>query len=438
MATYEVASAMAPYAATMVASSESEPGHGWDYRDLQILRDDPATDAATLGSTLLAGFQAQAEEQGQDAEITLSLLDLTQMAPLDAAVADFSAAVAADPSTVAPVLGVQRNEVLRFGKSDDPTQDFNLVDLGLLVSEVGVESLQVSDQADAVSRALGDVVLDSVAGPATTSASGLSVYFPPLRDLVDPGYAALPTAAGWTPLLDAFYGAGEAIPAEEQPVFTAEQGEGVFDEEGFTLVGSFDAAAQESISEAYLQYGLVGEDGALQLIGQEEATVSDDGSGLVEGFFDLTTFSITDGQDTALAYLDLTVDEETGLATIDTPLAYYSPEDPETAEDVTLSIVFDIETQDVVQEIYYLNDENGTVGELTADPEGIVVPQVLTVLDDGSTEFTPTSDVGLFADLPNLLYEFDPIPSGSELYAELVVVDYGGNQASLPTQVVVP
>jgi len=56
------------------------------------------------------------------------------MASLDAAVADFSAAVAADPSTVAPVLGVQRNEVLRFGKSDDPAQDFNLVDLGLLAA----------------------------------------------------------------------------------------------------------------------------------------------------------------------------------------------------------------------------------------------------------------------------------------------------------------
>ncbi len=38
MATYEVASAVAPFAERMLASEESEPGIGWDYTSLQSIR----------------------------------------------------------------------------------------------------------------------------------------------------------------------------------------------------------------------------------------------------------------------------------------------------------------------------------------------------------------------------------------------------------------
>lgn len=108
-------------------------------------------------------------------------------------------------------------------------------------------------------------------------------------------------------------------------------------------------------------------------------------------------------------------------------------------QDALLTIVFDAESGEVLQETYYAFDEGtGGYGELDADPEGLIVPEVLEIGADGSEVWVPTSDVGLFADLPNLLYELRPHPSGTVLRMELSVVDFGGNVDTVTAQVVVP
>jgi hypothetical protein len=439
MATYEVASALAPVADYLLASSELEPGHGWDYRSLQVLADDPSTDAETFGRALLEGFQAQAAEQETDAEITLSLLDLAQMGALDTAMAEFSAALVESVGEVAPVVGQARPSTLSFGRNPDPTQDTHMADLGALVSSIGVESLQVSDQADGVLRALGDVVVEKIEGEAMLGATGLSIYFPPLAEYADGRYMELDDAGGWAQFLTAYYGAGDAIPEAEQPVFVSgDQAESFFDEDGFNLLGVFDVAAQDNLAEAVISYGLVEEDGSITYIGEEPGSISDDGSGRAIGIYDLTAFTISDGIDTAFAYLDLTFDEEAGIATIDTPLAYYPPGETEAYQDVLLSIVLDGETFDVLQETYYVVDDAGNYGELTADPEGIIVPLVLRVGADGIQEWVPTSDVGLFADLPSLQYDLTPLETGLAIHADLTVTDFGGNSATVSAQGIVP
>ena len=72
MATYEVASALAPVADRLLASQELEPGHGWDYRALQVLEDQPDTDVDTLGSMIIDGFESQAKELGTDVRASRS------------------------------------------------------------------------------------------------------------------------------------------------------------------------------------------------------------------------------------------------------------------------------------------------------------------------------------------------------------------------------
>src|SRR3546814_8050641 len=52
MATYEVASVLAPHADRMLASQELEPGHGWNYASLQVIADDPSIGVDALGSEL--------------------------------------------------------------------------------------------------------------------------------------------------------------------------------------------------------------------------------------------------------------------------------------------------------------------------------------------------------------------------------------------------
>lgn len=84
------------------------------------------------------------------------------------------------------------------------------------------------------------------------------------------------------------------------------------------------------------------------------------------------------------------------------------------------------------------DEETGTYGEFTPQPEWLIVPIVLNVLGDGTEEWLLSSDTGLYADLEAITYDFATLPSGTELYLELIVVDFGGNTDSVSGVVTVP
>lgn len=443
MATYEVATALAPLADRLLASQELEPGHGWDYTSLGVLAGDSNATADLLGSTLIDGFEAQAKAEGTDAEITLSMIDLNQMAAVDEALDAFTTQLQDNVSQVAPVVGQTRAKTLGFGKSPDPEEDTHMTDLGLLVSQIGVDALYVSDAADDVIRAINDAVLDSVVGSATKGATGLSIYFPPTANLLSADYAAVTSNGGWSDFLVSYYAAGDAIAPEDRPQFqnVDDQAETFFDDDGLNIVGTFDLAAQDNLAEAAIRYGTIDEFGSITFIGEEPAAISEDGSGTALGIYDLTVLTITDGIDTAYAYLALTLDEDGGTATIDVPMAYSAPENIATGtyQDVLLTLTLDIATGDIINETYYVYDEDlGTYGELTADPAGIIVPEVLNVAADGTSTWILTSDVGLYADLPNLQYDVVALDSGTSIYVELTVTDFGGNFDTVFASVQVP
>ena len=437
MATYEVASALAPHANLLLASQELEPGHGWDYSALAAAS--RPVDGATLGSALLAGFASQAAVEGDESEITLSLVDLTLMPPVDAALASFSAALIERGSAVAPMVGTSLAGTLGFGRSPDPSEDTHMTDLGILAGEIGAEAVDVSDAADALVRAINDAVLDKVDGVATLGATGLSIYFPSKQAYFSPDYLDLDVPGGWSDFLASYYAAGANIPSGEQAQFTAAEGEVSFADEGLYISAPF--ASADNLSEASIRYGLVETDGSITFLGQEEASFATDGSARAEGYFDLTTMTISDDEDTVNAYLQLDTDETAGVTTINVPMAYYAPDDidGETYQNVLLTITTDAQTQDVLSETYYsYNADLGTYGELTADPAGIIVPEVLNVLDDGAEEWLATSDLGLYADLPYLQYDFVRLDPGTALYIELAVIDYGGNTSTVSAFVTVP
>ena len=296
MASYEVASTMAPLADRLIASSELEPGHGWDYGSLEVAADNGAT-ADELGTALVDGFLAQAQDTGNDADVTLSLLDLTQMDAVDAAMAEFTAALAERTATVSPVVGRRLARNPGYGKSPDPAEDKFLTDLGALVASVGIDALDVSDQADSVLKALNAAVVHKVSGPQAPDHSGLSIYFPPSAQFFDPAYDEIPAnAGGWGDFLTAYYDAGAAIPAEQHPAFSSEDGTITIDEDGLTFDGVIDLAGADNIVDATISYGIIGDDGSITFLGDEYAELADDGGGVI-GTYDLTSLSITDGED---------------------------------------------------------------------------------------------------------------------------------------------
>lgn len=61
----------------------------------------------------------------------------------------------------------------------------------------------------------------------------------------------------------------------------------------------------------------------------------------------------------------------------------------------------------------------------------IVVPLALQVLADGTTSWPPTVDVGLWADIASLQYEFVPIVPSTVCSVALSIEDFGGKIASV-------
>ena len=192
MATYEVASALSPYADYLLASEELEPGHGWDYGALGAIEADPTIDAVGLGTAFVDGFVGQADAQGTGAEITLSLLDLAGLPALEDAMSTFASVLTEQVEALGVLIGRQRASTVESGRSPDPSQSTHLTDLGQFVAEIGVQSLQVSDDADAVLRAINDTVVAQTVGPARLGSTGMSIYFPPSDDLADGAYLQVP------------------------------------------------------------------------------------------------------------------------------------------------------------------------------------------------------------------------------------------------------
>lgn len=443
MSTYEVASVMAPFADRLIASSETEPGTGWNYNVLQMLLDDPGTSVDDLGTAIVDGYQAQVEETNPNSGITLALLDLTQMSAMDDAMTAFSSTLAERTANVAPVIGRTLATAQSYGKNDDPSLAQNSVDLGAMAAQIGVDALDVSDEADAVQQALNDMVLHKIQGPQAPDFSGLAIYFPPQQELSSAEYANIPeNPSGWLDFLVAYYTVGDAIPEEEQASFASDEAVVTFDEDGLVIEGTFEIAAQDNLSEAVIRYGFVGEDGSIELIGREPGVISDDGSGLAQASYDLTVLTISDGEDTTYAYLALQEadDEGAGGFIVNVPLDYYAPDQLDEGgvpQDAVLTLTADADGN-IIDETYFLYEEGGTVGELNAEEGAVIVPKTLVIDADGNETWTGTTDIGLFADLPSLQYDLAPLESGTQLYVQLSVTDFGGNTDNVSTVVTVP
>ncbi|MFS3130035.1 clostripain-related cysteine peptidase [Nocardioides sp. Bht2] len=438
MSSYEVASALAPLADRLVASQELEPGHGWDYAAFDILADDPHTTVDELGSALIDGFEKQSEEWETDKSITLSMIDLTRMDAVDTALADFSEALVDRGAAVAPAVGRAGKSVLGFARSPNPDEDSQMKDLGMLASTIGTEALDVSDQADTLVRAINDAVVDSVTGQATKGATGLSIYFPPTDALSTAEYLEVESAEVWANFLTSYYDAGSSIPEAEVATFVDEDGEIEFDGEGFSISGLYDEVGEGNLTSATMSYALVNEDGSLTYLGEQDAVIGEDGAAVAAGYYDMTALTISDGEDSSYAYLALGYQEGDEVVSMDVPMAYYAP-GSETYQDVLLSLVLDAESGDVLSEQYYVyNPDTEGYGELTADPEGLIVPETLDVGEDGSQEWSATSEWGLYADLESLTFDLEPLESGSVIQLDLTVTDFGGNESTISGQTEVP
>tara|TARA_B100001029_G_scaffold161275_1_gene149896 strand:+ start:2965 stop:4944 length:1980 start_codon:yes stop_codon:yes gene_type:complete len=441
MATYEVAKSMAPFADVMVASQELEPGHGWDWEALKVITYNPSIEAAELGIEIANAYQNQAIAFGTNIDITLSVIDLTKIDILDQAIRELSNSFLEASLEISPKLGLSVNNSLRFGKSPNPIDDAQMSDLGDFAATLGLYEPGLLRDSNNVIDAMTDILINQVTGPATRSAKGLSIYFPELGEYADEDYLEIPGLDNWVNLLLGYFSSQENIPDNKKANFVTDTFEPSYylDEGGLSITAQFDIGTEENLVESVIYYGIPENDGSVLFIGEEPGEISDDGTGLVKGFYDLTALTMSDGINTVYAYSQITTDDS--YLYLDIPLAYLPPGElearPEKLRDVVLSLTIN-ETGEILSEIYYEIDESGQWGELTADPEGLIFPIFSFMSPDFTFEWIADTELGLYANLPDLEYNFEPLESGVGFTAELWIFDFGGNSDYVTVTDLVP
>jgi hypothetical protein len=187
MGNFEVAKAMAPYGRVMVASEELEPGNGWDYTPvLQALNKSPKMDGVALGRLIVDSYResfAEPDLQDEGTAVTLGVIALDQITPLERAVNDFALA---DQAALAkqdrePFLKIAdaRSNSESYGKTaeNQGTSHYDLVHLAQNVKQ-DPPNARSAEAAKAVIQLTKNAVVYSIHGKARPNANGLSIFFP--------------------------------------------------------------------------------------------------------------------------------------------------------------------------------------------------------------------------------------------------------------------
>ncbi|MGE3194610.1 MAG: clostripain-related cysteine peptidase [Microbacteriaceae bacterium] len=405
MATYETASTLQTLADRMVSSQELEPGYGWDYTALETAARGGSVD--DLAASIITAFGEQSLAEGE-AQITLSSIDLTKFAAVDTALDEFTAAVTPNLEASSADIGRALTNSLSFGST--PDYNFFMTDLGQLASQLGGPGADLA-------AAIDDAVITTVDGQATRGASGLAIYFPPSQNAFNPKYTAVEAASGWTDFLNAYYAAGQATAGDLAFVpGTLVSG---FNQNGF-IVAQQVATPANQITDVSVYYGYV-EGGQTILVGEEPGSLDDENYAV--GFFDTYQLWIGDGSNETSFYSSYEVNPDADVATIGVPIAYY-PAGSNSGTQAFLQMTYAPSTGTILSETFYGQDSSGAFAELAPDPGATF--EALKIDLATNTFFQSSPSILLSADPDLLQFDYRPLPSGTTIYAQVVIVNSAG------------
>ncbi len=423
MATYEVASAVAPSADYLVASEEVEPGNGWDWSALST----PAGGSTTqeLGEAVIQGFTDQSQ-QNKESSTTLSLVDLTQLTELDAAVSKLALAMTDEARAEIGRIGYSRNQAIGFGKDPNPENDYFSVDLGALAA--GLQSLTgLEDAAGDLRDAVDSVVVSHLDGPVASAATGLAAYFPPASDLHKAAYDQLTVAPSWAHLLTTYYEGGDSVSAANLPTFVdedryIEEDHTQTSTDGLYMETDVQAGTGGNIVEARLFWGQVsGENPDLVTwFGELNADVAGD---TVSGGYNWRYLTITDGTTPTYAYASINYDANGDADKIIVPIRFQRG-----GQQATGNLTLSLDGESIIAETFYLRTGEG-IAAVTPEVGDTFVPLMKQEnLSDFSVNWVPGSGGVLDARTELLEYTYGLMPAASPIIVGLGIDDVAGNQ----------
>jgi hypothetical protein len=418
MANYEVATSLQPVARYLIASEETEPGHGWDYRALELARDTPTSKPLELGTAIVNGYLAQAREEGDDETITLSLSDLGEVAGLQSAVAALATAINGNLSGYAQTLGTVRANSPPFEAST------GMIDLGRFATDLAAAEPKLATAQAGVSTALGKVIRTKVAGAAQSKTTGLSIYFPETSRAYRTDYGTLPGVTEWSSFLTSYYATGQSIAVGSQPQVVSELGTISAANGQLVLVGQLKPGTWANISSVTLNFGVV-LDSDFVLLGDTPGVL--DGSGAIGGSWDATILKLEQGTTWDYGYLSVSEDAS-GLIVVDIPLSY-TEKPGAVAQEIIYEIVINANTSQVASETYYAQ-VGGAYGELVP-LAGSTLSTLLLMVSGASGDVVWVPGTEVFDGTLPLTISLEPLPSGTQVFMMVTAEDFGANSASV-------
>ncbi len=421
MGAYEVATAVAPYAYYMIGSEENEPNGGWNYEAFDYIARNPDGTAEGLGREIIDRFLAR-EAEGTP-RVTLSLIELTDLDGFHRALGDFAGVAAQAMDEYAASIGRERLNAISFAGNPDPEKDWHMTDLDDFFARLAAAEPDLGRAIEVVRTALADVVVYSGTGSVHAGAGGLSVYFPPRGEYWVEGLAPV-IPEPWLEFVQAFYRAGDAIPEEDHPDIVQAENQADFEmtDDSLILETEFNVAAEANAIEVVLYNGIPEPDGSAYYYGETQGILE---GTTAAGLYDLTLLVLSDGEDSAIAYQDISFNEDLTYFTLDVPVAYFPPGSNEWI-DAVISFGYDTVTDTFSQTTLYQIDPDGYWGPILPEPNGLIAPWLPHEYPDGRLVWE-TDEVRLWADLDELTWDWIDLEPGTLVYAELWVCDYGGN-----------
>ena len=176
MSTMEVANMLSPYAEYMIASQQSEPGEGWEYKSVvNAITSNPSIKGDQFGKAIVDGFIKSVKENqyGDDEYATLSVTDLDKVDSLLVAfneVAKNMDAVATNNKILSQFTDAAINSI-EVGSGDG---DFGLVDLHDYMSRIS----SLVSGTEEVKSAISDMIIYEKHCKDSSNAHGVNFYYP--------------------------------------------------------------------------------------------------------------------------------------------------------------------------------------------------------------------------------------------------------------------
>ncbi len=433
MATLAVAQTVQPYGHYLVASEELEPGHGWNYAAFQALVDDPTMDGAALGQAIVDAFADQAEAEGTENDITLSVVDLTRINTLFPALYDGIQLLLENVAAYSPDIVDALRDTPAYGAMIDPRQSYHSVDFWSLHD--GIASLVPDFEGPYANlqAALEDMVIYNHAGAGMEGSTGLAVYFPRQCKYYDNAYDDVAGMSMWRAFIKGFWTDVSEDVTGPQFLNEGHIADLLFEEDNWMKVyGRLDPATVDDLY--YTGFFFSVDTGEVELVMGEEAADYDPDLNVVSARWDTSAVTVgQEGVETSYAYYRLVPYTEDGLLELTIPFAYFEQgADADVTGWVDWQILVDPNTGDTVSDTFFLygldDDESQGVGELVPVDGAEFVP-VVYVLDFDTPEDSGwyLFDVAPFSATDPLEFGFAYLPDDVSYWLYLSAEDVSGN-----------